>query len=753
MIVAAMMVAPVAAQGLVPADFFNAPVDPSDPSEVEAGQLVFASRSNTITASGDVVLGRGGYVLKGQNLIYNRSTGDLVMTGNVIVQDPSGNIAAMPSLHVTGGLKTAFLESLTIVGYDGSRITADSVDYQAALLTRLVNATYAPCGECIDENGQRIGWSVRADTIIYNAVDGSVELEHPQLSLLGVPVAWLPYLWLPDLSDSALANVQRPSFDFSEEIGAKVEVPIAVYSSRTTDIILSPSLTSRQGFLLGAEWVQRTGMGAFTIKVSGLRQREPMAFAYFDSQREWRGALQSSGEFVPLEDWKVGWSYSAFTDLAYFEDYRLDPRKAAVNEVYTTHLTSDTFIDARVQQFNILGKTALTRQQQQGVALPNLRMEQRFQLPNEAGQIDVSARLLGVQREQDATLLYNGVPYVFGHAGSKMHGMLEASWTKQWVGLGGLVLTPFVGARVDAASYDGQSPLAGAPAANVLWSATPIAALDMRYPMVTSSPGVVHFIEPIAQLVYRGGAAALPGITNDDAQSVVLNDTNLFSFNRFTGIDRQETGLRANIGGRYTANFAAGGYLEFVAGQSFHLAGTNAFAATDVTNTGVGSGLATDASYVVVGAYGSFIEGVEAGGKLQLVASSMQIARAQFGASYSRDRWSASLTYRYAAAVPATGNIRDEHEIGLELSVPVAEYWSVNGSTYWDLNANSFLQVGAGVTYDDGYLVLGAAASHTGPTHYKPGDTRVLATFQLKAPAGFSAGYSGDVPVPDLGGQ
>ena len=30
-----------------------------------------------------------------------------------------------------------------------------------ALQTLLENATYAPCGECIDDEGRRIGWSMQ----------------------------------------------------------------------------------------------------------------------------------------------------------------------------------------------------------------------------------------------------------------------------------------------------------------------------------------------------------------------------------------------------------------------------------------------------------------------------------------------------------------------------------------------------------------------------------------------------------------
>src|SRR5690606_3302265 len=188
-------------------------------AEVEADALTFDSNTNIITANGDVVLSQGGYTLTGQRLVYDRNSKALKFVGQVSVRDPAGNIADMADLDVTGGMKQAFVNSLTITTYDGARITADSVDYDAALRTLMEQASYAPCGDCIDDAGRRIGWSVSASRITYNAEDGSLYLEQPTLALLGIPVAWLPYLWLPDTSESALANMRMPRYDYGEQTG------------------------------------------------------------------------------------------------------------------------------------------------------------------------------------------------------------------------------------------------------------------------------------------------------------------------------------------------------------------------------------------------------------------------------------------------------------------------------------------------------------------------------------------------------
>ncbi|MDB5531276.1 MAG: LPS-assembly protein LptD [Devosia sp.] len=744
--VALCMLGSVAMAQLVPADFFNAPIDPSAPTSVEADDLQVDAPTSIITATGDVVLGYGGYIIKGQKLVYNRTTRDAHFIGAVTITDPSGNVLETEDFEVKDGMKRAFITAMTITTYDGARITADSTDYDKALQTLLDNATYSPCGDCIDDEGRRVGWSMKAKRITYSSADGSLAMDQPSLALLGIPVAWLPYLWLPDTSQTALANVRMPTYDYSDAIGHKVAVPISAYSSKYTDVILTPTLLTRQGLLMDAEWVQRFEAGSFRIKGSGVYQLDPTAFTFAPSQREWRGAIQTSGNFVPAKDWKVGWSYTAFSDFAYFEDYRISTAETSVNEVYATHLTDDTYFDARLQQFNVLGQVTRESQDLQGNALPKVRFEQMLELAPGMGRVEITGRLLGVRRESDYSTSANGVPYQFGYAGNKNHAVFQAGWQNQYIGGGGFVATPYLGGRLDIANYDSASAIG--PADATLWSATPIAAMDVRFPLAASDGSTVHLVEPIVQVVYRGTDNGLPGITNDDSQSFIFDDTNLFSYNRFSGMDRQETGLRANVGGRYQANFANGSYVELVAGQSFQLAGPNAYAVTDPTLVGVGSGLDVSPSYAVLGAYGSFVEGVTVGGKVQADTGEGRVTRAEAGADYTNSGYSAGVKYAYIAANPALGVLIDQQQIGAYAGVPLADYWTLTGNAYWDITSNQFLQVGAGLTYDDGYLVIGGTATRTGPTHTSPDDTRFTASFFLKAPAGLNLGYSGAVAVP-----
>ncbi|MCS6759837.1 MAG: LPS assembly protein LptD, partial [Candidatus Devosia euplotis] len=383
----------VAAQGLIPADFFNAPIDPKAPSEIAANTLTFEQATNIILANGDVVLKRGGYTLSGQDLVYNRNTGELHFTGAVMIRDPSDNVTETTDLQVKGEMKQAFLEAMTITAYDGARITADSTDYDATLETLLVNATYAPCGECIDSKGRRIGWSMKAKRVISSA-DGSLYMDQPSLAILGIPLAWLPFFWLPGTSEDALSRAPKPTYSYTEKTGRALTFSATVYSTRWSDVILTSALLSRQGLLLGAGWVQRFDGGSFRIKASGLYQRDKDAFTFSEAKRDWRGALQASGSFQPTEDWTAGMSYTAFTDAAYLPDYPLTDDKSPVNEVYTTNLTQNTYIDARVQSFTLLGDVTAASQGQQGQALPTVRFEHVEELAPGLGRVEISGKLL-----------------------------------------------------------------------------------------------------------------------------------------------------------------------------------------------------------------------------------------------------------------------------------------------------------------------------------------------------------------------
>jgi LPS-assembly protein len=734
----------LASAQLLPSGFFDrAPMVGEGQASVEADMLSYDAKSDVVTAEGGVALSYGGYDAHGEKLVFDRRAGALHIVGNVILLAPDGTRYNADDVAITGNMKNAVLQALTVTTARGSVVTAADATFISELETILNEATYAPCGLCVDAKGRRIGWNVKAGKLVYDKRTKMVHMDDVQLALLGFPIAWLPFLTIPDPTDPNFKGLRVPSYSYAEDTGHTLLVPYEMQWGPDTSIIFTAQLMSRQGALLGAEWIQRFKNGYMSNKVSGIRQIDPSAFTAGIGDGDWRGALQSYGRFVPVKNWTVGWSYTKFSDPAYLIDYRLPLNRSSVNEIYAEYLSRDYYGEVRLQQFNLLDDVTNADQAKQARAIPNARFESVTDLGNGNGQFNLSAKLLGVQRDADHLASLNGVPYVLGLEGNKTHLMVQGAWQNQYIAPGGtgLVVSPYLGLRGDAAYYNGASAYAGSPGEVSLLSATPIAAVDVRFPMVGAAGDVAHIVEPIAQMVYRGSSTSTVGITNDDAQSFVLDDTNLFSYNRFSGTDRQETGLRANIGGRYQADFTNGGYLELMAGQSFHLAGVNGMGVIDQAQTGNSSGLQNDASYVVLGAKGSWVPGFAGGAKAQIDPATGKVMRAGLAALADFSGYKLGLDYIYLPALPATGVLKDQHEVAAAVAVPLMDYWTITGGAAWDLTANTWLEASAGFRYDDNYLIYGASGVLTGPTAATPNDLRYLFTFRLKGPDGIDVGF------------
>ena len=105
----------------------------------------------------------------------------------------------------------------------------------------------------------------------------------------------------------------------------------------------------------------------------------------------------------------------------------------------------------------------------------------------------------------------------------------------------------------------------------------PAVGLEYRYPFVSTVDAARHAYHradrPDRRTAQRGPRRRRP---NEDAQSLVFDDTNIFEVNKFSGYDRVEGGVRANYGAKYTLTTSKG-YADVLFGQSYQVAGRNSY--------------------------------------------------------------------------------------------------------------------------------------------------------------------------------
>ena len=183
----------------------------------------------------------------------------------------------------------------------------------------------------------------------------------------------------------------------------------------------------------------------------------------------------------------------------------------------------------------------------------------------------------------------------------------------------------------------------------------PTVGLEYRYPFISVQSWGTQTIEPIAQVILRPNEPRIGKLPNEDSQSLIFDDTNLFKIDKFAGWDRIEGGGRANVGIQHVAQFNRGGTVTTVFGQSYQLFGTNSFATGDNTNTGLGSGLDTNRSdYVARMSYQpdkiyTFTT------RFRFDHDDFEVQQFETEARANFDRWSVSMLYGKYDAQPQLG--------------------------------------------------------------------------------------------------
>ena len=120
-----------------------------------------------------------------------------------------------------------------------------------------------------------------------------------------------------------------------------------------------------------------------------------------------------------------------------------------------------------------------------------------------------------------------------GMPGNYSRGSAEATWRRTLIDPWGQKWTPFVTARVDLAALS-VSPETGVgnflpTGDSTVGRIMPAVGLEYRYPFISVQPWGTQTIEPIAQLIVRPNESQIGKLPNEDAQSLMFDDSNLFS--------------------------------------------------------------------------------------------------------------------------------------------------------------------------------------------------------------------------------
>ncbi|MFF0948884.1 LPS-assembly protein LptD [Rhizobium leguminosarum] len=676
---------------------------------LSANELVYNRDADLVSAVGGVQINYGGYKMVAQKVEYNQKTGRMMALGNVELVSPDGNRIYADNLDVTDNFADGFLNSLRIETADNTRIVAESGERVGGTMMILNKGVYTACLPCAEDPKRAPFWQVKAQRVIQNGETHTIRLERARFELLGHPIAFLPFIEVPDNTVKRKSGFLFPTMSLSQNLGFGLSVPYYYVISPSMDATVTATGYTAQGFLIEGEFRQRFENGTHILRVAGIDQAKPGNFSSGTSDAEagQRGMVASKAEFRINPRWTFGWDVMMQSDNNFSKTYKLRGLTSTdrTNQIYLTGLGKRNYFDMRAFYFDVQDADRTnTAEKQQAIVYPSLDYHYVAPQPLAGGELSADINLTNISRTHDDFYTVDGFDRFRGLKGQTSRLTAELQWKRTYVTPTGLVITPLLAARGDAFALNMNDPTGytgnyvdGNSATRSMFTA----GLEMRYPILMTTDNSTHILEPIAQIYARPDEQLAGRLPNEDAQSFVFDATSLFDRDKFSGYDRVEGGTRANIGVQYTGTFDSGYKLHGIFGQSYQIAGQNSFATDDLVNVGADSGLETDRSdYVGLGGVETPY-GVSVAASYRLDEKDFEFRRGDLTTAYQNDTFSTQLTYTHLSAQPEYGFAEDNDEIQTNSSVKFKDYWSIFGGIAWDLNNDVISRRTIGLSYDD----------------------------------------------------
>lgn len=699
------------------------------PVDMEADNLVHDEKTQVITASGNVQLIQSGSILRAEKVSYNLITDEATASGNVVLNEPNGDVHFAESVQLRGNMKTGFVKGIKSYLANGSRLIAESGERKEdGDVIVLTDASYTPC-DCGDDEEGKPGWQIKANKVIYDKGEGRIEYEDAKFEFLGVPVAYLPYLSHSDGQVDRESGFLTPDFGFDSELGGIITQYYYWDIAPHKDATFGLMATTKELPVALAEYRHHFKEGQFETNASMTYSDRTDSFAGVDDEidEEMRGHLYMNGVWHMNDKWRAGLNVEVASDDQYMREYDFASKNVLENKLYVERFSGRNYATARMLAFQ-----DLRIREQQGDQ-PNVLPEVIAQFKGEpnnwfGGSWEANVSVLGLQR---------------GDGQDMNRGIVDLGWQRQLITKFGLVTQLDMNVRGDVYKvYDRDVANGGTgrddnTTAGRLFSS---AHMVTSYPFVKAFSKAQAVIEPIFALTVAPDVDEDADIPNEDSQDVQLDASNLLEANRFPGQDRIEGKTHITYGMRSSLYGYEGSRASLFLGQSRRF--------DDDTNTFPrGSGLENEESDIVgqVDAIYKNLYGVNY--RTQIDSENISSRRHELDAFAHWNTVQLDTRYLYAKGLEGTDIFESREQVEGALGIFLNDEWRVRGSILHDFGVDQGLrEATVGVDYF-GCCVSFSLTAERNLTDDASGDsgTEVFLRFGLKGLGSFERSDRGQL--------
>ena len=663
----------------------SAPVNRNDPVAFTADEVQYDRENGVVTATGNVEAWQNDHVLRADKITFDRNTNITAATGHVVVVEPDGQVLFSNYAELAEGMREGVLRGMQALLAQNGKLIANGARRTEGKVNEMSRAIYTTCNLCQKDPSKPPFWQIRARTAVQDQEAKRIEYRDAVLDIYGVPVAYFPYMWHADPSVKRESGFLIPSFGEAKHIGEFLTLPYYWVLDDNSDATFTPTFNSQNVLNLDSQYRRRFNDGTLSVNLGlGYDRGQP------------QGDIFAKGRFALDDTWRYGFDLERATSATYLNDYRVQNR----NDILTSNVYLEGFGTGTYTRLNATayqGLVSSINQSKLPYVLP--RYEYSF-----VGEPDA----LGGRFSLDSTS-FNVLRNV-GTDTQRVGAILQ--WQRPFDGALGEKYNLTV--RTDLAGYTAtsldQNPNYYTRDSTETARAQPNVALDMHWPFLREGWGT-QVIEPIVQLVAGPNTGSLlkQRIPNEDSLDLEFTDQNLFSINKYPGIDREEGGLRANVG--LHMNWTDNGFsVDNLVGQSYRQRNDNFI---------VGSGLEHPVSDVVTRTTVTPASWLDLTARTRLDRRDLSLRFADVVGSTGWDKFRINAGYLYSnvnpyylydqSSIPTTYfQHRNEVTVGFNTSY---EQYRLSAYARRDVNLNKMTSAGVHAIYENECFIFDANVS------------------------------------------
>lgn len=524
-----------------------APATSNQPVSFIADQISYDKSNNIVTATGHVHAVQNGQNLYADKVVLNRNTNVAVATGHVTLIQPGGDIIFANDATLSKGMKNAIMEGVSTRLALNARLIANGGRRYDGKVDELAKVVYSACDLCKSDPTAPPTWQIRASTVTRDLEHKRIEYRDAEMEFYGFPVFYTPYLTQPDPSVKRQSGFLIPGIGTSSRIGFFAVAPYYYVINQQSDITLTPIISSKKDPALKLDYRRVFNKGALNIKAS-----------LGNDTRGFGNAVFANGIFDLDQNWRAGFNYDHASNPNYLNDFSILPN--------VSYLTSNVFLEgfssgsyARIDAETFQGLVASISQSTLPIVFPYAQYHFVSDQDRFGGQYSVDTSAFNIQRNVGTNARRIAAEPAYSVPVSLPFGVV------------GTTRIQLITAGYDSNRLYQQPNFSTINSANTA-RVQPFGALFLRLPFIRSAGSLgTQLIEPQVQFVASPniGISQNNRIPNEDSLDLEYSDANLFSLNRYPGIDRIEGGSRVDYAMHSAWYFPQGTVIDGLFGQSY----------------------------------------------------------------------------------------------------------------------------------------------------------------------------------------